>query len=188
VGHRRTGTLSIPNSQLFEGLQRCVRGVRYYQYQSVDDVGSNSFESIGKWIDFVRESRGSDTLIFVVGNKLDLETDRNVNSEKAEAQVKAQGINYYEVSAKTGRNLNDMFKSLCSILLNAPVDRIIDKADKSIIPTTPTPPTTAANNVPAKVATKPDQTEKPLTPTQNKSTVLVNPQKGPQRIKQRNCC
>jgi GTPase SAR1 family protein len=59
------------------------------------NTGSNSFESIGKWIDFVRESRGSDTLIFVVGNKLDLEADRNVKTEKAEAQVKAQGINYY---------------------------------------------------------------------------------------------
>jgi Ras-related protein Rab-6A len=54
----------------------------------------------------VKESRGSDTLIFVVGNKIDLEADRNVNTEKAEAITKALGINYYEVSAKTGRNLN----------------------------------------------------------------------------------
>lgn len=70
------------------------------------DLGSNTFESISKWIDFVKESRGSDTLIFVVGNKIDLEADRNVNTEKAEAITKALGINYYEVSAKTGRNLN----------------------------------------------------------------------------------
>lgn len=94
------------------------------------DLGSNSFESINKWIDFVRDSRGTDTLIFVVGNKIDLEADRNVKTERAEAQMKTLGINYYEVSAKTGRNLNDMFKSLCSILMNVPVDRIIDTTEK----------------------------------------------------------
>lgn len=149
----------------------------------LDGAGSNSFESIGKWIDFVRESRGSDTLIFVVGNKLDLESDRNVITEKAEAQVKAQGINYYEVSAKTGRNLNEMFKSLCSILLNAPVDRIVDKADKSA------PPSTASTNStnPPPQSKHPDRPDK-QTVIQNKSTTLSNPQKGPQRIKQRNCC
>jgi GTPase SAR1 family protein len=65
----------------------------------------------------------------VVGNKLDLEADRNVKTEKAEAQTKDQRINYYEVSAKTGQNLNEMFKGLCSILLNALVDKIIDKGD-----------------------------------------------------------
>lgn len=157
------------------------------QVQHGSIVGSNSFESIGKWIDFVRESRGTDTLIFVVGNKLDLETDRNVNAEKAEAQVKAQGINYYEVSAKSGRNLNEMFKSLCSILLNAPVDRIVDKADKSAATTA----STAVTPLPQKTA-KQESTAKPpqivTTPAQNKSTVLTNPQKGPQRIKQSNCC
>ena len=143
MGYSRAGTLPFSYPKLSKGLQCCVRCIRYHQYALVEGVGSNSFESIGKWIDFVRESRGSDTLIFVVGNKLDLEADRNVNSEKAEAQVKAQGINYYEVSAKSGRNLNEMFKSLCSILLNAPVDRIIDKADKSIPSTTAS--TTATN-------------------------------------------
>lgn len=44
--------------------------------------------------------------------------------------MKAQGINYYEVSAKSGRNLNETFRSLCSILMNVPVDNMVEKMEK----------------------------------------------------------
>jgi Ras-related protein Rab-6A len=37
------------------------------------DISSkSSFESLGKWIDDVRKERGSDVIIFIVGNKSDL--------------------------------------------------------------------------------------------------------------------
>lgn len=39
----------------------------------VIDVNCKStFEGIDKWHDFVRETRGQDGLIYVVGNKIDL--------------------------------------------------------------------------------------------------------------------
>lgn len=96
--------------------------------------------------------------------------------------MKAQGINYYEVSAKTGRNLNEMFKSLCSILMNVPVDRIIDNTQK---PQTEVPKSTVSKGPVAPV------TPKAMAAVEvSKSTVLKNPNstKGPDRIKQRNCC
>ncbi|CAM6000481.1 unnamed protein product [Sphagnum balticum] len=40
-----------------------------------------SFEGADKWLDFVRESRGQDALIFMVGNKSDVE-EREVGKKE----------------------------------------------------------------------------------------------------------
>lgn len=133
---------------------------------------------MGKWIDFVKESRGSDCLIFVVGNKLDLESERNVNTEKAEAQMKSQGINYYEVSAKTGRNLNETFRSLCSILMNVPVDNIMEKMDK---PVKKEATQTKDIELPKQTPANP-----PANDRKNGTTTLSK--QGSERIKQKGCC
>jgi Ras-related protein Rab-6A len=36
----------------------------------------SSFENLNKWIEFVREERGNEALIVIVGNKFDLEDKR----------------------------------------------------------------------------------------------------------------
>lgn len=45
----------------------------------IDVSCESSFEGIDKWCDFVRETRGQDGLIYVVGNKVDL--DRKVDKK-----------------------------------------------------------------------------------------------------------
>jgi GTPase SAR1 family protein len=48
-----------------------------------------------KWIDFVRESRGSDALIYIVGNKIDLDQQRRSESVSRVQEVASQqGITY----------------------------------------------------------------------------------------------
>ena len=48
------------------------------------DVSSRStMEGIDKWHDFVRDTRGQDGLVFLVGNKMDLE--REVEKKEAES-------------------------------------------------------------------------------------------------------
>lgn len=58
-------------------------------------------------------------LIFLVGNKNDLELERKVSPKDILASSKELGLEYYEVSAKTGRNVDTLFmrtaKSLLSI-------------------------------------------------------------------------
>jgi hypothetical protein len=73
-----------------------------------------------------------------------------------------------------------MFKSLCSILLNAPVDKIIDKADNK------PQPRSSQESKTSKPADNPSQVI--ASEQKNKSTVLTKQPKGPERIKQRNCC
>lgn len=48
-----------------------------------DITNRPSFESINKWVQDVRTERGTDVLIIVVGNKLDLEERRTVTADEA---------------------------------------------------------------------------------------------------------
>ena len=48
------------------------------------DVDANSYNNLAKWIDNVREVRGDDAKILVLGNKKDLEDDRAVDVKNAQ--------------------------------------------------------------------------------------------------------
>jgi Ras-related protein Rab-6A len=49
--------------------------------------------------------RGEEALIMIVGNKQDLDSERNVESELANSKINELGLTYMEVSAKTGHNI-----------------------------------------------------------------------------------
>lgn len=53
----------------------------------------------------VREERGQDVLIFLVGNKTDLEDKRVVSQEEGEKHAQQLGVNFIETSAKAGYNV-----------------------------------------------------------------------------------
>lgn len=42
------------------------------------NLGPNSFANLSKWIDNVREVRGEEALIMIIGNKSDLESERAI--------------------------------------------------------------------------------------------------------------
>ncbi|EGR28156.1 rab6-family small gtpase, putative [Ichthyophthirius multifiliis] len=71
----------------------------------------SSFNNLSKWIEEVKEERGNDALIFVLGNKSDLE-DRKVSTTEATQVLKQFGLNVQEVSAKSGQNIGTFFKQL----------------------------------------------------------------------------
>ena len=56
--------------------------------------------------------RGADLPIVIVGNKCDLESMRVVPKEKAEAYAKKFGIDHFLASAKSGTNVDDVFRAL----------------------------------------------------------------------------
>jgi len=47
--------------------------------------------------------------IILVGNKVDLETNRKVKKEEAETKARAWGCDYYETSAKTKKNVDEIY-------------------------------------------------------------------------------
>lgn len=77
-----------------------------------DITNSASFLNTSKWIEDVRNERGDDVLIVLVGNKTDMADRRAVSVEEGEDKARADGIMFMETSAKAGYNIKQLFKKI----------------------------------------------------------------------------
>ena len=71
-----------------------------------------SFDDIQCRMTAIDEYRRIDQCVILVGNKLDLAGRRAVSTEEAEEFAKMHNADYFEVSAKTGANVDAMFDRL----------------------------------------------------------------------------
>ena len=69
----------------------------------------DSFECLSDLVNRLMSYLGEMPILFVVGNKNDLVEERKVESEQAELYAKEIGAFYYEVSAKTGFGIEELF-------------------------------------------------------------------------------
>ena len=100
--------------------QERFRNIAKQYYQGADGVllvfdvcERKSFEQIEYWLKELKESKKLDSLyIVIVGNKIDLENKRVVTREEGEKYAEKNNINYFEVSAKTGEGIEDMFNDI----------------------------------------------------------------------------
>ena len=93
----------------------------------------NSFNSIPKWVDEVKKQTDKNTKFLLVGNKCDLKNDESVPTEEAEKYAEDNGIKFFEVSAKTEKGINDMFKYIISELLKEKEPGLFDNQYKNNI-------------------------------------------------------
>ncbi|KAM3133389.1 hypothetical protein pb186bvf_014550 [Paramecium bursaria] len=77
-----------------------------------DITNEKSFSNLQRWIEDVKEERGDEVLIYILGNKTDLEAERQVPTQTGEGKAKELGAQFQEVSAKNGVNIADFFKKL----------------------------------------------------------------------------
>ena len=64
----------------------------------------------------MRNERGNDVIIVLVGNKTDLSERRQVSVEEGEDKAAKEGIMFIESSAKAGFNIKALFRKLASSL------------------------------------------------------------------------
>jgi Ras-related protein Rab-6A len=81
-----------------------------------DVINRTSFLSTSKWIDDVRNERGNDVILVLVGNKTDQAEKRQVSVEEGEAKAKEHGIMFIETSAKAGFNVKALFRKIAAAL------------------------------------------------------------------------
>lgn len=81
-----------------------------------DTTNRASFLNISKWIDDVRQERGDDVVIMLVGNKTDLADRRQVATDEGHARANDDGVLFVETSAKNGINVKQLFKKLAAAL------------------------------------------------------------------------
>ncbi|GJQ09108.1 hypothetical protein GpartN1_g6616.t1 [Galdieria partita] len=75
-----------------------------------------SFLSVNRWLEEVKNERGDDVVLVLVGNKTDQAERRQVSTEEGEAKAKEYGIMFMETSAKAGFNVKALFRKIASAL------------------------------------------------------------------------
>jgi Ras-related protein Rab-5C len=76
-----------------------------------------SLDGIDSWITSLRENADPEIILFLVGNKCDLEEQRVVATDTGQAKAAEISAVFYEVSAKTGDRIEDLFLDLAKIFL-----------------------------------------------------------------------
>ncbi|VBB18224.1 Rab GTPase 2d [Yasminevirus sp. GU-2018] len=77
-----------------------------------DVTNRASFEAIAGWLKDLRSYCDPQIVITLVGNKIDLETSRQVSYEEGKEFADKNGLNFFETSAKTGQNIESCFLNI----------------------------------------------------------------------------
>ena len=81
-----------------------------------------SYDHLTDWLKFITDIENN-SVVIIVGNKIDLKDKREVNNEDAEKFCKENKYEYFEVSAKEGTNINNM---LYNSIAGLPVFNVIN--------------------------------------------------------------
>ena len=77
-----------------------------------DITKMTSFENIREWIRDIKEEVSEKAIVFLIGNKIDLTDNRKISKEKGEELAEEYKIPFFEASAKSGENVDEVFKAL----------------------------------------------------------------------------
>ena len=80
-----------------------------------DVTKKNTFELIGTWLDDIRENNKMSIGKILLGNKVDLESEREVSKEEGEKLAELLQCKYYETSAQTGLNVEEAIDEIARI-------------------------------------------------------------------------
>ena len=77
-----------------------------------DITKQSSFDNIREWIRDIKEEVSEKAIIFLIGNKIDMEEKRKIPKEKGEELAEEFKIPFFEASAKSGEFVDEVFKAL----------------------------------------------------------------------------
>ena len=90
-----------------------------------------------------------DVKVILIGNKIDLENERQVSTEEGKALAEQYNLSFFETSAKSGYNVNEAFFTMGEL--------VIEKATKN----TATEPERTNQNINAEQLSKKKKSKKP---------------------------
>ena len=82
-----------------------------------DITNRNTFDNVKKWVNSIKEEVTSKVVIILVGNKIDLEKKRQVQTDEGEQIAEEFDMPFFECSALTGENINSAFETLAKKLV-----------------------------------------------------------------------
>ena len=91
-------------SSYYKGSHGC-----FIVYDITSDI---SFENVDKWYEQAQKEASKDVSVILVGNKCDLENERKVPKEKGEEKAKNFNCPFFETSALSKVNIDDIFNEM----------------------------------------------------------------------------
>ena len=88
-----------------------------------DVTEQKSFDNVKNWMAQIKEEVSERVSIVLVGNKIDDEDNRKISTEQGESMAKEYEIMFFECSAKTGQNIDEIFNNL--------VKKVVENFSKS---------------------------------------------------------
>ena len=86
-------------------------------FLTYDVTREETFTNLSQWLSEVKQHATEDVRIYMVGNKSEMEEQREVTYERAVEMAKANKIHrVFETSAKTGYNVEELFASVAKEL------------------------------------------------------------------------
>jgi Ras-related protein Rab-14 len=105
-----------------------------------------TYNHLTSWLTDARNLTNPNTVIMLIGNKKDLDAQRDVTYEEAAQFAKENGLIFLESSAKTGENVEEAFLRTAKLIFQSVQEGNVDlaadggvtKSTASITPTSPT--------------------------------------------------
>ena len=83
-----------------------------------DLTSKDTVKKLNDWLNDLNQHVTEDCVIFVIGNKLDIKTRDISISEEAKQFANDKKLNYFEVSAKTGSGIANIFEKMTRKIVN----------------------------------------------------------------------
>ena len=114
-------TIQIWDTVGQEQFKSLIRG--YYKESAValivyDITNENSFQNVKNWITDCQNYAPSSVLIFLIGNKSDLEEKREIPKERGENLANEYNMTFFETSAFNGNGIKEAFQKCIETIDN----------------------------------------------------------------------
>ena len=83
-----------------------------------DITNEYSFNSVKQWIEECQNYTNKNIVLILIGNKNDLKEERKISEEQGKSLAESYGMEFYESSALTGNNINEIFFNACKTINN----------------------------------------------------------------------
>mmetsp|Transcript_29200 Transcript_29200/g.81683 ORF Transcript_29200/g.81683 Transcript_29200/m.81683 type:complete len:217 (-) Transcript_29200:131-781(-) len=97
-----------------------------------------TFNHLTSWLTDARNLTTPNTIIMLIGNKADLDDQRDVTFEEAQAFADENGLIFLEASAKSGQNVEECFLNTASLIFQNVQDGSVDLSSDGGVTRRPT--------------------------------------------------
>jgi small GTP-binding protein len=97
-----------------------------------DVTSRTTFNNIPKYIDDIKLHGQTNVKFIIVGNKCDNDT-REVSTDEGQALANKYNVPFFECSAKTGYNIDNLFDTLANNMLEYQIDQSNNKPNNKLI-------------------------------------------------------